>query len=56
MTASRAGDYDAAIAKFNEAATLLPACFDCYYNIGYAERAEEGLREGRRGLQEGASS
>jgi Flp pilus assembly protein TadD len=36
VTASRAGDHDTALAKFNEAATVMPSCFDCYYNIGYA--------------------
>lgn len=33
---SQAGDHDAAIARFEEAAGLLPDCFDCYYNIGFA--------------------
>ncbi len=33
---SKDGKYDEAIAKFNEAAGLVPACADCYYNIGYA--------------------
>ena len=36
VAASKAADYDAAIAKFNEAIALLPNCFDCYYNIGQA--------------------
>ena len=52
VTASRSGDHDAAIGKFNEAAALLPACFDCYYNIGYAEaqkkdypKAEEAFKK-----------
>jgi tetratricopeptide (TPR) repeat protein len=36
VAASRAGDNDAAIAKFNEAVGIVPSCFDCYYNIGYA--------------------
>ena len=36
VTASRANDWDAAITKFQEAATLAPTCHDCYYNIGYA--------------------
>lgn len=34
---SKANDYDGAIAKFTEGTTLLPNCFDCYYNIGYAQ-------------------
>jgi len=36
VAASRAGDNDTALAKFNEATTILPTCFDCFYNIGYA--------------------
>jgi tetratricopeptide (TPR) repeat protein len=37
VAASKAGNYDDAIAKFNEAAAMVPApgCFDCQYNIGY---------------------
>jgi Flp pilus assembly protein TadD len=52
VTASRGGDNDAAIGKFNEAAALLPNCFDCYYNIGFAEaqkkeyaKAEEAFKK-----------
>ena len=52
VTASRGGDNDAAIGKFNEAAALMPNCFDCYYNIGYAEaqkkdypKAEEAFKK-----------
>ena len=37
VTASRAGDHDTAIAKFTEAATLIPSCHDCYYNIGVSQ-------------------
>jgi tetratricopeptide (TPR) repeat protein len=36
VAASKAGDHDGAIAKFTEALTLLPECYDCLYNIGYA--------------------
>jgi tetratricopeptide (TPR) repeat protein len=36
VTASRAGNYDEAIAKFTHGAELSTACADCYYNIGYA--------------------
>jgi tetratricopeptide (TPR) repeat protein len=36
VTASRAGDNDTALAKFTEAAGVMPTCYDCYYNIGYA--------------------
>jgi len=34
---SKAGDYDGAIAKFTEASTIVPNCYDCFYNIGYAQ-------------------
>jgi Flp pilus assembly protein TadD len=37
VQASRAGDHDAAIEKFNAAALVVPNCHDCYYNIGYAQ-------------------
>jgi len=33
---SKAGSYDEAIAKFTEATVLVPDCYDCYYNIGFA--------------------
>ena len=36
VAASRSGNHDLALQKFEEAATLLPGCYDCYYNIGYA--------------------
>lgn len=52
VTASRSGDNDAAIAKFSDAAALLPTCSDCYYNIGYAQtqkkdypKAEEAFKK-----------
>ncbi len=52
VASSRAGDNDAAIEKFNEAAGLLPNCPDCYYNIGYAQaqkkdypKAEEAFKK-----------
>jgi tetratricopeptide (TPR) repeat protein len=34
---SKASDFDGAIAKFTEASTLVPNCYDCFYNIGYAQ-------------------
>jgi len=37
VTASRAGNHDAAIASFQAAAELNPNCFDCYYNIAFSE-------------------
>jgi tetratricopeptide (TPR) repeat protein len=36
VAASKAGDHDGAIAKFSEAMTMLPECYDCLYNIGFA--------------------
>ena len=52
VVASRSGDHDGAIGKFNQAAGLIPSCFDCYYNIGYAEaqkkdypKAEEAFKK-----------
>jgi len=36
VVASRAGNYDDAIAKFKAAAELSPNCYDCYYNIAYS--------------------
>lgn len=36
VVATRAGQYDEAIAKFEEAIVILPNCPDCYYNIGFA--------------------
>lgn len=32
---SKAGSFDEAIAKFTEAAGMVPGCYDCYYNVGY---------------------
>ena len=37
VAASKAGNFDVAIAKFTEAVGLVPSCYDCYYNIGYAQ-------------------
>src|SRR4051794_16840194 len=36
IAASNAGKYDEAIAGFTKASETQPACFACYYNIGYA--------------------
>jgi tetratricopeptide (TPR) repeat protein len=36
VAASKAGDFDGSIAKFNEAIAEAPNCHDCYYNIGFA--------------------
>ncbi|MFI5178124.1 MAG: carboxypeptidase regulatory-like domain-containing protein, partial [Vicinamibacterales bacterium] len=35
IEASKAGNFDEAVAKFTHAAEVKPDCFDCYYNIGY---------------------
>jgi len=36
VAASTVGNFDEAVAKFTEAAAMVPKCFDCYYNIGFA--------------------
>jgi len=41
VTASRAGNHDAAIERFQAAFALSPACFDCLYNIGVAYLAKK---------------
>jgi tetratricopeptide (TPR) repeat protein len=52
VAASRSSDNDGAIAKFNEAIGIMPTCYDCYYNIGYAyaqkkeyDKAEESFKK-----------
>lgn len=37
----KAGSFDAAIAKFEEVATTVPDCADCYYNIGYVRNQQK---------------
>jgi tetratricopeptide (TPR) repeat protein len=37
VAASRAGNHDEAIAKFNAAAAVNASCYDCYYNIAFSE-------------------
>ena len=41
VSASRANNHDEAIAKFNEALVMAPACFDCQFNIGVAYIAKK---------------
>ena len=41
VTASRGGNHDEAIAKFQAALVLSPNCFDCLYNIGVAYLAKK---------------
>ena len=36
VAASRANDYDTAIARFQAAIAAQPTCHECYFNIGYA--------------------
>jgi hypothetical protein len=36
VAASRAGNHDEAVAKFQAALAINEKCFDCYYNIGYS--------------------
>ena len=52
VAASAAGNFDEAIAKFNEAQKTNPQCADCYYNIGVAnigkkdyDKAEEAYKK-----------
>ena len=48
VTASRAGQHDAAIEKFKAALAISPACFDCQFNIGVAlmaKKDEKGAEE-----------
>jgi len=37
VTSATAGNHDDAISKFQQAASMSPACYDCYYNIGFSE-------------------
>lgn len=41
VAASRAGNHDLAIEKFNAALVLSPQCFDCQFNIGVAHMAKK---------------
>ncbi len=45
VAASQAGDHDAAIARFTDAAGLVPNCFDCYYNIGVSHMAKKDEKQ-----------
>jgi tetratricopeptide (TPR) repeat protein len=41
VQASRAGQHDAAIEKFQAALALQPSCFDCHFNIGVAHMSKK---------------
>jgi len=43
VAAIQAKDYDAAIAKFNEAIAIAPNCADCYYNLGIVHTQRDDL-------------
>lgn len=45
VAASRAGNHDEAIAKFNRAAELNATCYDCYYNIAYSQAQKKDLEK-----------
>ncbi len=45
IDAARAGQHDTAIAKFTEAAGMMPTCHDCYYNIGFAYAQQQKYAE-----------
>jgi tetratricopeptide (TPR) repeat protein len=38
---SNAGQHDEAIAKFNEAITIIPTCYNCYNNIAFSYTAKK---------------
>jgi tetratricopeptide (TPR) repeat protein len=48
VAASRANNHDQAIEKFTTAAGMIPNCYDCYYNIGfaYSQKKDEKQAEG----------
>jgi len=45
VTASRAANHDEAIAKFQAALVMSPACFDCQFNIGVAYMAKKDEKQ-----------
>jgi Flp pilus assembly protein TadD len=45
VVASRANNHDLAIEKFQAAAELIPNCYDCYYNIGYAHLQKKSEKD-----------
>ncbi|RPJ60615.1 MAG: tetratricopeptide repeat protein [Acidobacteria bacterium] len=51
VAASRSSDNDGAIAKFSEALVLLPNCYDCYYNIGFAHAQKKEFDKAEQSFQ-----
>ena len=45
VAASRANDYDTAIAKFQAALAAQPICAECYFNIGYAYQLKKDEKQ-----------
>jgi len=45
LDAMKAGRHDEAIAKFNEVLVKVPACVDCYYNLGVAYTNKQDLAQ-----------
>jgi len=45
LDAMKAGRHDEAIAKFNEVIVKVPACVDCYYNLGVAYTNKQDLAQ-----------
>ena len=45
IEAARAGQHEAAVAKFTEAAGMMPSCHDCYYNIGFSYTQQQKYAE-----------
>ncbi len=54
VAATRAGQYDEAIAKFEEAIGILPECPDCYYNIGFAQMRKKDLDKAAAAFEKAA--
>jgi tetratricopeptide (TPR) repeat protein len=45
VAASRSGNHDEAVQKFQAAIEISPGCFDCYYNIGVAQMAKKDEKQ-----------
>ena len=45
VAASQANNHDLAIEKFNAAAAAVPNCYDCYYNIGFAQMQKKDEKQ-----------